>query len=156
MGNFWISPLIQSAERRLLSLCWVANSKVEISLLILHQCTETAKDGTWLREMSSCCCLTTASKTRQLSLNKIYIPFLCMSPTHAQQTMASIFCSSEKTHMPIRKGPRPSRIWKRGYNFMRRKKFRGRLKAFDFELRVRSGAKNFQIGKKDITHMICG
>ena len=39
--------------------------------------TETAnKDGTWLREMSSCCCLTTAGKTRQLLLNKIYIPFL--------------------------------------------------------------------------------
>ena len=40
-------------------------------------CTETAnKDGTWLREISSCCCLTTAGKTRQLLLNKIYIPFL--------------------------------------------------------------------------------
>ena len=39
--------------------------------------TETAnKDGTWLREMSSCCCLTTAGKTRQLLLNTIYIPFL--------------------------------------------------------------------------------
>ena len=39
--------------------------------------TETAnKDGTWLREMSSCCCLTTAGKTRQLLLNKIYIPSL--------------------------------------------------------------------------------
>ena len=36
--------------------------------------TETAKkDGTWLREISSCCCLTTAGKTRQLLLNKIYI-----------------------------------------------------------------------------------
>ena len=34
------------------------------------------KDGTWLREISSCCCLTTAGKTRQLLLNKIYIPFL--------------------------------------------------------------------------------
>ena len=40
-------------------------------------CTETAnKVGTWLREISSCCCLTTASKTRQLLLNKIHIPFL--------------------------------------------------------------------------------
>ena len=39
--------------------------------------TEAAnKDGTWLREISSCCCLTTAGKTRQLLLNKIYIPFL--------------------------------------------------------------------------------
>ena len=39
--------------------------------------TETAnKDGIWLREISSCCCLTTAGKTRQLLLNKIYIPFL--------------------------------------------------------------------------------
>ena len=39
--------------------------------------TETAnKDGTWLREISSCCCLTTAGKTRELLLNKIYIPFL--------------------------------------------------------------------------------
>ena len=34
------------------------------------------KDGTWLREISSCCCLTTAGKTRQLLLNKIYIPIL--------------------------------------------------------------------------------
>ena len=34
------------------------------------------KDGTWFREISSCCCLTTAGKTRQLLLNKIYIPFL--------------------------------------------------------------------------------
>ena len=44
--------------------------------------TETAnKDGTWLLEMSSCCCLTTAGKTRQLLLDKIYIPFchLCKS-----------------------------------------------------------------------------
>ena len=41
------------------------------------QCTETSnRDGTWLREISSRCCLTTASKTRQLLLNKIYIPFL--------------------------------------------------------------------------------
>ena len=40
-------------------------------------CTEMAnKDGAWLREMSSCCCLTTAGKTSQLLLNKIYIPFL--------------------------------------------------------------------------------
>ena len=39
--------------------------------------TETAnKDGTWLREISSCCCLTTAGKTRQLLLIKMYIPFL--------------------------------------------------------------------------------
>ena len=39
--------------------------------------TETAnKDGRWLREISSCCCLTTADKTRQLLLNKIYVPFL--------------------------------------------------------------------------------
>ena len=34
------------------------------------------KDGTWLREIYSCCCLTTAGKTRQLLLNNIYIPFL--------------------------------------------------------------------------------
>ena len=34
------------------------------------------KDGRWLREIVSCCCLTTAGKTRQLLLNKIYIPFL--------------------------------------------------------------------------------
>ena len=41
------------------------------------KCTETAnKDGTWLREISSCCCLTTPGKTRQLLLNKSYIPFL--------------------------------------------------------------------------------
>ena len=40
-------------------------------------CTEMAnKDGTWLREICSCCCLTTAGKTRQLLLNKIYIPIL--------------------------------------------------------------------------------
>ena len=39
--------------------------------------TETAnKDGTWLLEISSCCCLTPAGKTKQLLLNKIYIPFL--------------------------------------------------------------------------------
>ena len=39
--------------------------------------TETAnKDGTWLREISSSCCLTTGGKTRQLLLIKIYIPFL--------------------------------------------------------------------------------
>ena len=32
--------------------------------------TETAnKDGTWLREISSFCCLTTTGKTRQLLLN---------------------------------------------------------------------------------------
>ena len=42
-----------------------------------HMSTEMAnKDGTWLREISSCCCLTTAGKTRQLLLKKIYIPFL--------------------------------------------------------------------------------
>ena len=29
-----------------------------------------------MREISSCCCLTTAGKTRQLLLNKIDIPFL--------------------------------------------------------------------------------
>ena len=29
-----------------------------------------------MREISSCCCLTTAGKTRQLLLNNIYIPFL--------------------------------------------------------------------------------
>ena len=34
------------------------------------------KDGTWLREISSCYCLTTAGKIRQLLLNKMYIPFL--------------------------------------------------------------------------------
>ena len=34
------------------------------------------KDGMWLRDISSCCCLTTAGKIRQLLLNKIYIPFL--------------------------------------------------------------------------------
>ena len=34
------------------------------------------KDGTWLREISPCCCLTRAGKIRQLLLNKIYIPFL--------------------------------------------------------------------------------
>ena len=39
--------------------------------------TEMAnKDGTWLREICSCCSLTTAGKTRQLLLNKINIPFL--------------------------------------------------------------------------------
>ena len=39
--------------------------------------TETAnKDGTWLQEISSCCCLPTAGKTTQLLLKKIYIPFL--------------------------------------------------------------------------------
>ena len=43
----------------------------------LNTSTETAnyKDGTWLREISSCCCLTTVGKTRQLLLHKIYIPF---------------------------------------------------------------------------------
>ena len=42
-----------------------------------RDCTEMAnKDGTWLREISSRCCLTTAGKNRQLLLNKIYIPFL--------------------------------------------------------------------------------
>ena len=36
-----------------------------------YRTTETAnKDGTWLREVSSCCCVTTAGKTRQLLLNK--------------------------------------------------------------------------------------
>ena len=45
--------------------------------LFLGICTETAnKDGMWLRENSSCCCLTTAGKNRQLLFNKIYIPFL--------------------------------------------------------------------------------
>ena len=52
----------------------------EISKPIMAEkskCTETAnKDGTWLREISSCCCLTTAGNTRQLLLNKIYISFL--------------------------------------------------------------------------------
>ena len=39
--------------------------------------TETAnKDGTRLREISSCCCLTTAGKTGQLLLKRNYIPFL--------------------------------------------------------------------------------
>ena len=39
--------------------------------------TEMAnKDGTWLREISFCCCLPRAGKTRQLLLNKMYIPFL--------------------------------------------------------------------------------
>ena len=39
--------------------------------------TETAnKEGMWLRDISSCCCLTTAGKIKQLMLNKIYIPFL--------------------------------------------------------------------------------
>ena len=41
----------------------------------------TNKDGTLLREISSCCCLTTAGKTRQLLLNKIYIPFLPSLPS---------------------------------------------------------------------------
>ena len=44
--------------------------------LVVNLCTETAnKDGTWLREISSCCCLTTAGKPRQLLLKKIYNPF---------------------------------------------------------------------------------
>ena len=47
------------------------------SLTVATDSTEMAnKDGMWLREISSCCCLTTAGKTRQLLLNKMYIPFL--------------------------------------------------------------------------------
>ena len=39
--------------------------------------TEMAnKNDTRLQEISSCCCLTTAGKTRQLLLDKICIPFL--------------------------------------------------------------------------------
>ena len=41
-----------------------------------HHTEMANKYGTWLRKVSSCCCLTTAGKTRQLLLNKIYIPFL--------------------------------------------------------------------------------
>ena len=49
---------------------WAEVNKSKIS-------TEMAKkDGTWLREIYSCCCLTTAGKTRQLLLNKMHIPFL--------------------------------------------------------------------------------
>ena len=51
--------------------------------------TETAnKDGTWLREISSCCCLTTAGKTRQLLLNNIYIPFLPSLYADVSQSVA--------------------------------------------------------------------
>ena len=52
------------------------NSLIEqFTAFLCVRTTETAnKDGAWLREISSCCCLTTAGKPRKL--NKIYIPFL--------------------------------------------------------------------------------
>ena len=67
------------------ALSWdLARHHAQIGLIIIYAghaprfyCTETAnKVCTWLREVSSCCCLTTAGKTRQLLLNNIYIPFL--------------------------------------------------------------------------------
>ena len=47
-----------------------------IPIIVLYSTEMANKDGTWLQEMSSCCCLTKAGKTRQLLLNKMYIPFL--------------------------------------------------------------------------------
>ena len=50
-----IRPRVQYQKSRL----------IELSQLCLWYCTETAnKDGTWLGEMSSCCCLTTAGRNR--------------------------------------------------------------------------------------------
>ena len=59
----------------------------------MYVCTETAnKNGTWLREISSCCCLTRAGKTRQLLLNKIYIPIF---PSAKVSTMICMISEKE-------------------------------------------------------------
>ena len=67
-------------SRHLFTL-WVGGFADRCGIVLLYGFqtwyTETAnKDGMWLREISSCCCLTRAGKTRQLLLNKMYIPFL--------------------------------------------------------------------------------
>ena len=73
-----LCPVPRNIERPNLakSVKWLSHDFIS-RLHIWQLCTETAnKDGMWLREISSCCCLTTGGKTRQLLLNNIYIPFL--------------------------------------------------------------------------------
>ena len=55
-------------------------------IMTMRLCTETAnKDGMWLREISPCCCLTSAGKTRELLLNKNLHSFFAISVNRTQQ-----------------------------------------------------------------------
>ena len=72
-----------------------------LMITYLLERTETAnKDGTWLRENSSCCCLKIAGKTKQQLLKKIYMSFLpslyfkqICSPIHPRRPMKHSFCN---------------------------------------------------------------
>ena len=82
--------LLESIRSRSSTLtCVIVDTLFVGSKNTLHWYTEMVnKDRTWLREISSCCCLTPAGKTRQLLLNKIYIPFCRLCILHANDLLS--------------------------------------------------------------------